>query len=281
MTLTIVTITYDDTAGLGHTLESLQSLWQTPSRLHFEHVVVEAAPEWSRPALDRLPPAWPLVRVEQAPRGVPDAFNRAVAVARGRYVWFLNAGDSLRDARALANMVDMLDRDPSIDLVCGGAYLCRDGRPLYPQRPRPTLVRNLLGRSWMCHQAVVYRKSSLERVGPFSTSYRAAGDYDFHLRCYIAGARARFIPDVVVNYDMSGGSNDVLTVFSEFKLAQRRHRRALPAWVNCVNEVVRPVEYARMSTMRRLAATWIGASLRPVWATVNRGLREARARRAS
>ena len=127
----------------------------------------------------------------------------------------------------------------------------------------------------MCHQAVVYRRASLGRFGCFSTSYRAAGDYDYHLRCYVAGARARFVPDIVVNYDMGGGSNDVVTVFSEFKRAQRHYRHALPAWVNCVNEVLRPAEYGRILVMRSLAATGIGRRLRPLWARLNRGLRRS------
>jgi hypothetical protein len=110
-------------------------------------------------------------------------------------------------------------------------------------------------------------------VGLFSTAQRVARDYDYHVRCYLAGLRGRFTTDVLVNYDMTGGSNDIVTLFREFRQIQRSHSDALPTAVNWVNEIVRPAEYARMRSLRRLAATPIGASLRPSWATLNRWLR--------
>jgi glycosyltransferase involved in cell wall biosynthesis len=280
-TLSVVTITSNDVAGLRLTRESLTPLFETWPASEWEHVVVDGSPARSRPVLDGLPAGWPLVHVEQPPRGVPHAFNAALDVARGTYVWFLNGGDTLREPAALARMLGVLQQDPAADFVCGGAYLTRDGRALYPTVPRHTLLGNILGRSWMYHQAVVYRRASLARIGPFSTAYRAASDYDFHVRCYVAGLRGRFTDDVPVDYDMGGGSNDVGTVFREFKRIQRSHRDELPAWVNCANEIVRRAEYARILTLRTLSATRLGAGLRPAWATLNRRLRRRGIRPAS
>jgi GT2 family glycosyltransferase len=272
-TLSVVTITYADAAGFQLTLESLRPLFSHPPDRGWEHVVIDAAPTSNRGPLSTLPPDWPLVCIERPPRGVPDAFNAALAVAAGSYLWFLNAGDGLREIGALARMIAALERDPSVDLIGGAAYLRRDGVPLYPQRPRHTLLANIVGRSWLCHQAVIYRRASLARIGSFSTEYLVAGDYDFHIRCYIAGFRARFTSDVLVDYDMGGGSNDVGLVFGEFKRAQRRHRRDLPSWVNCGNELLRAVEFGRMAAMRASAATGPGRRLRPIWAKLNRHLR--------
>jgi hypothetical protein len=236
-------------------------------------VVVDGGPALSRPVLKALPVDWPLVHLQRPPCGVPDAFNQGLAVANGTYLWFLNGGDTLRDPAALVGMLAALDRDCSLDFVCGGAYLRRDGRALYPIGPRRTLLGNVLGRSWMCHQAVIYRRSSLDRVGTFSTAYRVAGDYDYHIRCYLAGLRGRFTTAPVVDYDMGGGSNDAATAFAEFKQIQRSFRGALPAWVSSLNEIVRTVEYHRILIMRTLAGTAMGSRLRPTWATLNRWMR--------
>jgi glycosyltransferase involved in cell wall biosynthesis len=271
--LCVVTVTCNDPAGLRLTLESLRPLFAVWPAPEWEHIVVDGAPTLSRPVLDGLPAGWPLVHLERPPHGVPDAFNQALAVATSRYIWFLNGGDTLRDPAALSRMLTLLDEDRSADLVGGGAYLHRDGRGLYPMLPRRTLLGNILGRSWICHQAVIYRRSSMTRVGLFWTAPRVAGDYDYHVRCYLAGLRGRFTTDVLVNYDMAGGSNDIVTVFTEFRQIQRLHADALPAAVNWVNEIVRTAEYARIRSLRRLAATPIGASLRPSWATLNRWFR--------
>jgi glycosyl transferase family 2 len=271
--LSVVTITCNDPVGLQLTVESLRPLFASWPAPEWEHILVDGGPALSRPVLDALPTGWPLMHVEQPPRGVPHAFNQALAVATGVYVWFLNGGDSLRDPAALGRMIEALDQDRSAQFICGAAYLRRDGHSLYPMAPRRTLLGNILGRSWMCHQAVIYRRSCLAGIGPFSTAYRVAGDYDLHIRCYIAGWRGRFTTDAFVDYDMHGGSNDTATVFGEFKLAQRAHRDRLPRWVRWANEIVRRVEYTRMLVMRTLAATPSGARLRPLWAMLNRWLR--------
>ncbi|HEV8438208.1 MAG TPA: glycosyltransferase [Methylomirabilota bacterium] len=277
--LSVVTITYNDAAGLRATLDSLQPLWQAWPPAEWEHVVVDGSPDVDRPLLSDLPEGWPLLSLERPPRGVAHAFNHALTAARGRYIWFLNGGDRLRRLDALARAVAILEDEVGLDLVCGGAYLTRHGAPLYPTAPRRRFVANILGRSWMYHQAVIYRRTSLARIGAFSTSYRATADYDYHIRCYVAGLRGRFIRDVLVDYDMTGGSNDVATVFDELKRIQRSHRRELPAWVNGVNEVVRSIEYRRIQLLRTVSATPLGTGLRSVWTTLNRRVRASLARR--
>jgi glycosyltransferase involved in cell wall biosynthesis len=274
--LSVLTVTYNDAAGLALTVKSLQALFEAWPAPEWEHVVVDSSPALSRSLLDALPAGWPLVHVEQSAGGVSQAFNRAVAVARGTYVWFLNGGDALRDPAALSRMLGVLEQDRAADFVCGGAYLHRHGFPLYPTVPRHTFLGSILGRNWIYHQAVVYRRPALTRIGPFSTAYRVAGDYDHHICGYVAGLRGRFTADVLVDYDMGGGSNDVIAVFREFKQIQRAHADELPTWVNWGNEIVRHVEYARILAQRRLSATRLGAYLRPSWAKLNRWLRQRR-----
>lgn len=274
--LSVVTVTYNDVPGLDLTLGSLGALWAAWPAPEWEHVVVDGSPALSRPLLDALPAGWPLIHVTQSPAGVPEALNQGLAVAGGAYVWFLNGGDALRDLTALSKMLAALEGDRTVDFVCGGAYLHRHRRPLYPAGPWRTSLGNLLGRNWMYHQAVVYRRASLTRIGFYSTAYRTAMDYDYHFRCYVAGLRGLFSADVLVDYDMGGSSNDVVAVFREFKTIQRSYAGELPAWVNGANEIVRRLEYTRILVQRRLSTTWLGTNLRPFWAKLNRWIRQGR-----
>jgi GT2 family glycosyltransferase len=130
----------------------------------------------------------------------------------------------------------------------------------------------------MCHQATIYRRQALERVGPYPVAFDVAGDYEFHLRCYLAGLRARFVADVIVDYDVEGKSCDVVATFRQLKAIQRAHAGALPRWVRWANEVIRAIEYGRIVGLRRLSATPVGAALRPAWVRLNRRVREGRVR---
>lgn len=262
--LSVVTVTTDDTQGLRYTLASLAPLAQTWDASEWEHVVVDGSPTLNAPLLAAVPAGWPLVHVPQTPRGVPHAFNAALAVARGRYLWFLNGGDGLRSLAALQRALGVLEQVPAIDFVGGGAYLRRDGRDLYPVLPWPSLVANVLGRSWMYHQTVIYRRTSVAALGEYS-GYRVASDYDYHVRAYASGLRWRRVPDVLVDYDMTGGSSDPAVAFEELRRIHRANRPRLPAWVNRGNEVIRTLEYFRISAFRGLSATRLGARLRPLW----------------
>jgi hypothetical protein len=81
----------------------------------------------------------------------------------------------------------------------------------------------------------------------------------------------------MVNYDMGGGSNNIIAAFAEFKHIHHAQRAALPMWVVGANEVVRTVEYGRIRTLRMLAATRFGRRLRPAWAKFRRAAHWRRA----
>jgi hypothetical protein len=123
----------------------------------------------------------------------------------------------------------------------------------------------------MYHQAVVYRRASVARLGEYSPAYRMTSDYDCHVRAYAAGLEWRRVREVVVDYDMSGGSSDVAAAFGELRRIHRANRGRLPAWVNRGNDVVRTLEFLRISALRRISATRAGVSLRPLWWRLRRG----------
>jgi glycosyltransferase involved in cell wall biosynthesis len=272
-TLSIVTITCRDPCGLRLTLDSLRSLVLGAAPGALEHVVVDGSPDVNAALLAALPASWPLIHLAQPPAGIYPAFNLALSRARGRYVWFLNGGDGLCDGGALAKALAALESAPELDLVAGGALRTRRGRPLYPTRPRRSFVLNLLGRNWICHQATIYRRRVFDTVGPYALAFDATGDYEHHLRCYLAGLRAAFAGDLIATYDVEGGSNDVVAVFRQVKAIQRLHGAALPGWVRGANEIIRPLEYWRIRGLRRLARTRLGSVARRIWVRVHRWAR--------
>jgi glycosyltransferase involved in cell wall biosynthesis len=81
----------------------------------------------TRPIIDR----WvgrgtiPLVRIFESDRGIFDAMNKGLSVARGEYVLFLNADDFLVSANTLAAAMKGLGpgAEQNPDLVVGGASM--------------------------------------------------------------------------------------------------------------------------------------------------------------
>lgn len=142
------------------------------------------------------------IRVESAPdAGIYDAMNRGIRRSRGRYLYFLGAGDRLRPG-VLGRLRDVLVRERP-DFVYGRVYLQAAGRT-----GRGECTPRELARFNICHQAVLYRRELFARAGLYDPAYPVFADYEFNLRCFgRADLRRRFVDTVVADY-RGGGRSD-------------------------------------------------------------------------
>jgi glycosyltransferase involved in cell wall biosynthesis len=143
------------------------------------------------------------VRVVSEPdRGIYDAMNKGIRLARGKWVLMLNAGDTLADPLVLE---DLFGRGAaSGDVLYGDAWF-RDfhrGRPVYKPFPAMPLARIDEGLPF-CHQSAFVRRSILVRY-PFETRFSISADYDQLLRAWLDGAAFCHAPRVVAVFDCTG-----------------------------------------------------------------------------
>jgi glycosyltransferase involved in cell wall biosynthesis len=268
--LSVITITYQDPVGLRKTIESLRALDADSS---WEHVIVDSSPDVNAPIVNSLRETnWPLRYVRAPAEGIYAAFNVGLKNATGQYLWFLNGGDLIADAGALQRSVEAFRHDASIDFVVSAAELRLDGTFFFVSRPSRRLPLNLVGNQRICHQAVIYRRRLIERVGDYSTKYKFAGDYEFHLRCLIANGRYFVLPqNVLAVYDVGGRSWTQLPgVFEDCRLIHLDLRKRLPVWMSIGNELVRPLEYRRLLLMDLASKSQIGPIFTRAWLALRR-----------
>lgn len=113
--------------------------------------------------------------------GIYDAWNQALAHARGGYICFLGADDAWANSNVLMRLYDAMDAQ-EYDLVSS------QGLIFDPK----TGKKMLFGAAWnyrrigrhmvVCHPGLLHSRSLFERHGQFDTRYRIAGDLDFLLR---------------------------------------------------------------------------------------------------
>jgi glycosyltransferase involved in cell wall biosynthesis len=134
--------------------------------------------------------------------GVYDAINRAIAVARGRWIYVLGSDDRLHAPGVLSRFRDELAS--SSEPFVYGDVIVRGWTPFGVDGERYdgefTLAR--LATRNICQQAVFYRRELFDRLGWFEQRYRVVADWHFALRAF-ARHPTRWVDAVVC--DFAGG----------------------------------------------------------------------------
>jgi len=148
-------------------------------------------------------------------KGLYDAMNKALGVARGEYIVFLGADDRLLP-RALATAAAAID-DAPVDIVCGATRVIGEGGG-WTESPRLVMRRGLPKSAPARHQSIYVRRELAARIGGFDTRYRIAADYDLYLRLKAAGARETLIDSPLSEFRLGGlSSRNAMATAREYR----------------------------------------------------------------
>lgn len=136
--------------------------------------------------------------IHQANSGPGRARNRGVSAAKGRHILPLDADNRLRPA-AIDRSIEILDRDPGIDVVYGDVEFFdgKTGRDRVPEFDlRRLLVWNYI------YASSLFRKSTWERCGGYDEDRATQGfeDWDFWCRIACSGGNFHYANEVLHEY---------------------------------------------------------------------------------
>jgi glycosyltransferase involved in cell wall biosynthesis len=192
-------------AWLSETLESVL----TQERVDLEVIVVDDGSDDESVRIARA--AGPRVTViAQAPLGVSAARNAGTRAARGAFLQYLDADDVLTPG-TLAARVTLLD-DSGADVALapwtrwertGDVFVdTRTERRVMGHRPDVELLTD----AWWPPGAVLYRRSIVERIGPWRTDLPIIQDARFLLDAALNGAAFVYVDAVGLKYRVLDGS---------------------------------------------------------------------------
>ena len=176
--ITIVTITYNAASCIRPTMESVKN--QTFQ--DFEHIIVDGASNDNTLLLARQNGTPGLRILSEPDKGLYDAMNKGLRLARGKYVVFLNAGDSFHTADTLSLYAKAAATGPDI-IYADTVIVNADRREIGPRHlsaPDILSFGSFAKGMLVCHQAFMVKRS----LAPFyDTAYRFSADYDWTVRC--------------------------------------------------------------------------------------------------
>ena len=199
-TLTVVTVTFNAAAAVERTFRSV--VGQTAFD-QMEYIVVDggstdatlAIAERYRPQLAAL--------VSEPDRGIYDAMNKGARMATGRWILFMNAGDTFYAPDTVASLG--LD-ERTADHFVYGDYICvaRDGNQRVAATPFFDAPQRIHGIG-ICHQALYSPTEWLLRQ-PFDWQhFPICADYAFARHCWEQGARFDYVPRPLCYYGWGEG----------------------------------------------------------------------------
>lgn len=213
--ITVVTVCRNPGPALLPTAQSV--LGQTG--VSFEYLVIDGASSDGTPAFLAQLKDPRASFVSEPDGGIYDAMNKGVRKARGQWIFFLNAGDTLITPTSLATLA--FQAKEGVDHVAAGLLLrWPDGvtSPCLPPGLTPLHMPVL-------HPATLSRAARL-REHPFDVSFRIAGDMDFFLGEIARNAKFTFIPDMVSRFGLDGiSSTRTWSTHLESRRAILRHTR--------------------------------------------------------
>ena len=188
----IITVTLDNRAGLARTMQSVQA----QSCRDYEWIVIDGGSEdGSVEMLENSAARW----ISERDGGIYDAMNKGLERARGRYVMFLNAGDTLAHDQTLETIKVMNQGQSSPpDFIYGDALEAQHYK-------RARAHEKLAAGMFTHHQAMFYRRSTLGALR-YDTGYKIAADYDFTCRFLALANRVLYAPLPICVFEQGGVS---------------------------------------------------------------------------
>lgn len=239
--LSIITVVKDDPAGLERTLASLRIQGPADAEL----VVIDGS---THPIDEDLATPFPCRVIHEPPAGIYEAMNTGLAQATGRYVYFLNAGDTFADHRVLTRILEgLLGANSPVWAFGAVRFTDSRGRELrerpwdYRQEHEHHFARGV----FPAHQGLVAQSLAVRELGGFDTRYRIAADYALMLRLSQRADPIRW-RWVIADFQQGGASTQ------HWWLAQREFHRAR-------RDILRPRGWLRLREEIHTARTSLQA----------------------
>ena len=209
----IVTIVLNDPSGIMETMVSVTGQLYS----NYEHLIIDGGS--SDPTLEvvqSLKTPRTIIKSERD-NGIYDAMNKGVALSRGDFIIFMNAGDSFYDEKVLLQLSNIVKDDKSIYF---GSYFNKTKKKIIKSS---TKGLEFLSELSFNHQSAINPRT-IFNLRVFSTKFKILGDLEFYkdLSDNYKSFNFQRIDIVIASYELNGiSSAPSLTYLNELWLIHK------------------------------------------------------------
>ena len=226
MLFSIITVTRNNRSGLKKTAASLAAQEYDG----FEWIIIDgASTDGSAKDLKDYSENYGAQVVSEEDGGPYDAMNKGLALAKGSYVVFLNAGDALAQTQTLKKIKESvwLSRP---DFIYGDSWEFSKGRTWYkPAKPHAKINKGMFTH----HQSMFYNREVIDDL-TYNTDYKIAADYDFTLQFLSRAATCLYLAFPLCVFEGGGISQRSVTRGRKEQFAIRQKHKVSTIPINVV-----------------------------------------------
>ena len=215
MKISIITVTYNAEATIERTMQSVAN----QSYHDYEHIIMDGA---SKDLTVEIAKKYDAIIVSEPDKGLYDAMNKAMKLATGDFVCFLNAGDKLHSNETLSHIAAASSNDVAViygdtDIVDDEGRFIRNRRLTPPEHLTWKSFRNGM---LVCHQSFYINRSIMQQ---YDLAWRFSADFDWCIRCMKAGEQ-KGMNNIYVREPLSDYLSEGMTTANQKASLRERFR---------------------------------------------------------
>ena len=200
--LSVITINYNNAAGLEKTIESVIQQTYTD----FEFIIIDgASTDGSVDVIKKYSEKisfW----VSEKDKGIYNAQNKGVDKAKGEYCLFLNSGDYLISDDIIEKV---FSKKHTEDIIYGDMMIDKGDGKLYCGKHPEEITFDFMMYTTMWHPVSFIKRVLFEKHGYYNEKLKITADYDFFLNMIIVHkASTKHIPEAISVFNTFGIGSD-------------------------------------------------------------------------
>ena len=198
--VSIITPTYNIVeAGKADDFMLLINLLRKQTYPYIEHIIMDNASTDETITLLKDYKNSGYISFYSAPdTGKYDAINKGLLRAKGKYVAFLSCDDFYHDITGIYDVVNLME-ESNADFCYFPAYCVMPDGGVMLFKPA---IYNVFQVMPFSHQAVIFNRESLEKIGAFDAKFKLFADYDLLIRAVMNGLKAAEFNNNIVTYGL-------------------------------------------------------------------------------
>lgn len=225
--ISIITVVYNDCKGFKKTAKSVIS--QTAMH-NIQWIVIDAASTDGTTDIIRELNPYINYWSSEPDKGIYDGMNKGIAQAKGQYILFLNAGDTLYNEFTTETLIKS-SAFGHTDYISGNTVYINEGQAIGVNKAPKKITGRFLFKESLCHPSTLIRTDRIKKNGGYDTSYRIAADAKF------------FFQDIVINNASYQNIDECISRFDMTGISSTQHEKTYHERLRFLQELLPPKVY--------------------------------------